>query len=237
MRATAINATLSRIQAFAARAEAATGSDAHSLAYAQIAKAGEAAAAAQAAEVSERVRGQVAGQSVRSTQSQSQVSKTRIDRELLPGGGTDDDSQKVFFNGKQWRLGKYIDPSEGKAIREKMVAINSLTETARRINELRDQWDRGLLTPDQFSVLSTALAEGASTVKNMGVLQGNEREYYQSAFRGLLSGKQSVQELVDLGDRIARGYLDQADAKEIGPGGGAGGVTVVGRQGTKKGKR
>jgi hypothetical protein len=236
IRAASIQVALARIQGIAARADAAMGPDGRSYKYDQILAVGKAMAERESADVSERMRGQVAGQSTRQTQTSSQVSKTHIDREMVDAPSSDDDgSQQLMFGGVRYKLGKYVDNSEGKDLRAKMVQIDTMLMNARKLKELRKELGEKLYASKQYTLLSNQIAAAGSTLQGMGVLQENEREEYQRIFDNFRSGPEAIQQMEDLADRIGRGILDQSNAKPLGSGGG-GGVTVVGRQGTKKGK-
>jgi hypothetical protein len=236
MHITALESIKHRIESIAARADAAIGGDGNSLKMAPLLKEAEIRIAAYKAEMSERQRGQVSGQVTKQSQSQTQVSKMHVDREMVDApGDPNDDKEQIFFNGQYFRMGGYVKPEEAAKYRDKFVQLDVMKMNLRKLKELRKEVGQRFYEDARYQAIADQVSAARSQLQGMGVLGVEEGKRYIAWLTNLRAGDDVLDQMDDFTDRVAGGVLNQVKARPIGQSGGSSGVTVVGRSGKTPG--
>lgn len=160
--------------------------------------------------------------------------------------GDTGDQQQVFYNGTPHVVGKFVSPSEGADARKKLNLVNALRAEINAAQKLRGVLGTDWMKSQEFKDHANTIAGMRSILIEQGVLQGNEREEFQGLANSLLSGSDVLTNVGKMSDRLARGYMDQLQAKPVGTGraqpwfdpskvGGRGGTGPAAPAGGKKG--
>lgn len=133
--------------------------------------------------------------------------------------GESGEQQQVNYNNQQYKLGKFVSPSEGADVRKKLNLVGTLQQQIARAQRLRNSLvGVDPLKNKEYVDIVNGIAGMRSVLIDQGVLQGNEREEFQDLSKSILSGSDVLNNIGAMADRIAGGYLDQLDAKPIGQG-------------------
>jgi len=128
------------------------------------------------------------------------------------------DQQQINYGGQNYKVGKFVAPSEGADVRKKLMLVDTLKKEIQKAKGLRSVIGTDPLRRKEYTDLTNTIAGMRSVLVEQGVLQGNERGEFQELSSSLLSGADVLTNIEAMGDRIARGYMDQLDAKPLGAG-------------------
>lgn len=128
--------------------------------------------------------------------------------------GESGDQQQVNYNGQQYKVGKFVSPSEGAEVRKKLNLISTLRQQIAKAQTLRNSLvGVDPLKNKEYVDTANTIAGMRSVLIDQGVLQGNEREEFQGLAKSILSGSDVLNNIGSMADRLASGYMDQLDAK------------------------
>lgn len=134
--------------------------------------------------------------------------------------GGDGEQQQVNYNGQQYKVGKFVSPSEGAEVRKKLNLISTLRQQIAKAQSLRNSIvGVDPMSNSEYVDTVNTIAGMRSVLIEQGVLQGNEREEFQGLSKSILSGADVLKNIGNMSDRLASGYMDQLDAKPMQPGG------------------
>jgi hypothetical protein len=232
MRATAIQAAMARIQAFAARADAAMGDDGISMKATDLLAAGEVARRRADVDLSSQMRGQVSSQSTKSSQTQVQNTSTRDAYKEVEGQDPNADKPTFVLEDKSGNVTRYavkndkgVDPKEVSA---RAAIVNNLRQELNNMRKLyKDKLVPGM--SPQFDAAVHRAAENISQLQKMGVLNKDEANFVEKTYSNMREGGDVIGDATAYAERAHDAIINQSDAVPVQRGGA--GTRVLGRGG------
>lgn len=127
--------------------------------------------------------------------------------------GDPGDRQQVTYNGQPHLVGAFVSPTEGAEARKRLNLVNTLKGEINAALKLRGAIGTDPLKKQEYTDHINTIAGMRSVLIDQGVLQGNEREEFQGLSGSLLSGDDVLNNINKMTDRLAKGQLDQLQAK------------------------